>query len=69
MNPLKSDAPLIVYIDVKSPYAFVAIRTRLALEHEVGMPFNWRPLNLASTSSLGTAKTSKGKCISRTRRY
>ena len=26
MNVLQSDAPLIVYVDVKSPYAFVAIR-------------------------------------------
>ena len=24
MNVLKSDAPLIVYVDVKSPYAFVS---------------------------------------------
>jgi len=68
LNPLKSDAPLIVYIDVKSPYAFVAIRPILALEHELGMQFDWRPLTLAIPSSLGSAKTSKGKVVSSTRR-
>ena len=30
MEALKSDAPLIVYLDVKSPYAFLAIGPTLA---------------------------------------
>ena len=41
MNVLQSNAPLIVYVDVKSPYAFVAIRPTLALEVELGMKFDW----------------------------
>lgn len=67
MNPLTSDAPLIVYIDVKSPYAFVAIRPILALEQELGMQFDWRPLTLDIPSYLGSAKKSKGKVVSSTR--
>ncbi len=35
MDVLKSNAPLIVYLDVKSPYAFVAVRPTLALEREL----------------------------------
>ena len=41
MKVLQSDAPLIVYVDVKSPYAFVAIRPTLALEVELGMKFDF----------------------------
>lgn len=43
MQVLESDAPLIIYADVKSPYAFVAIRPTLALEAELGLQFDWRP--------------------------
>ena len=35
LHPLHSDAPLIVYIDVKSPYAFIALKPTLALEAEL----------------------------------
>ena len=32
MQAIESTSPLIVYIDIKSPYAFVAIKPILALE-------------------------------------
>ncbi len=67
MKALESDAPLIVYIDVKSPYAFVAIRPTLALEAELGMHFDWRPLTLDIPSYLGSAKKKKGKVVESTR--
>lgn len=63
MNVLQSDAPLIVYVDVKSPYAFVAIRPTLALESELGVQFDWRPLTLDIPSYLGSAEKRKGKVV------
>nr|WP_070959040.1 DsbA family protein [Hyphomonas sp. Mor2] len=63
MHVLKSDAPLIVYIDIKSPYAFVAIRPTLALEAELGLQFDWRPLTLDIPSYLGSAEKKKGKVV------
>lgn len=63
MNALESDAPLIVYVDVKSPYAFVAIRPILALEKKLGMAFDWRPLTLDIPSYLGSAEKKKGKVV------
>ncbi len=63
MHVLKSDAPLIVYVDIKSPYAFVAIRPTLALEAELGMTFDWRPLTLDIPSYLGSAEKKKGKVV------
>ena len=63
MQVLQSDAPLIVYIDIKSPYAFVAIRPTLALEAELGLRFDWRPLTLDIPSYLGSAKKAEGKVV------
>ena len=63
MQALQSQAPLIVYVDVKSPYAFIAIEPTLALEAEVGVLFDWRPLTLDIPSYLGSAKKSKGKVV------
>ena len=60
MHPLKSDAPLIVYFDVKSPYGFVSIGPTLALEQELGVQFEWRPLTLDIPSYLGSARKSEG---------
>lgn len=67
MKALESDAPLIVYIDIKSPYAFVAIKPILAMEEELGMQFDWRPLTLDIPSYLGSAKKKKGKVVESTR--
>lgn len=64
MQVLQSDAPLIVYVDVKSPYAFVAIQPTLALELELGLHFDWRPLTLDIPSYLGSAEKKKGKVVS-----
>lgn len=63
MHVLESDAPLIVYVDIKSPYAFVAIRPTLALEAELGVSFEWRPLTLDIPSYLGSAKKKEGKVV------
>lgn len=63
MKVLESDAPLIVYVDIKSPYAFVAIRPTLALEAELGLQFEWRPLTLDIPSYLGSAEKKQGKVV------
>lgn len=60
---LTSEAPLIVYVDIKSPYAFVAIRPTLALERELGLQFDWRPLTLDIPSYLGSAEKKEGKVV------
>ncbi|NKB98183.1 MAG: 2-hydroxychromene-2-carboxylate isomerase [Pseudomonadales bacterium] len=62
-SALTSDTPLIVYVDIKSPYAFVAIRPVLALEAELGIQFDWRPLTLDIPSYLGSAKKKAGKVV------
>ena len=67
MNALESEAPLIVYVDIKSPYAFVAIRPTLALEKALDMRFDWRPLTLDIPSYLGSARKIKGKLVENTR--
>lgn len=64
MHVLQSAAPLIVYVDIKSPYAFVAIRPTLQLEAELGVQFEWRPLTLDIPSYLGSAEKKKGKVVS-----
>ena len=63
MQALDSKAPLIVYVDIKSPYAFVAIRPTLELESRLGVQFDWRPLTLDIPSYLGSARKSGGKVV------
>ncbi|MDZ7667962.1 MAG: DsbA family protein [Gammaproteobacteria bacterium] len=61
-DPWQSDADLIVYIDVKSPYAFVAREPTRALAHELAIRIDWRPLTLDIPSYLGSARLDdKGK--------
>lgn len=55
-EPLASDKPLIVYIDIKSPYAFIAKDPTWALADELGIEIDWRPLTLDIPSYLGSAK-------------
>ncbi|MDZ7684686.1 MAG: DsbA family protein [Gammaproteobacteria bacterium] len=53
-----------VYIDFKSPYAFVAIAPTLALAREFRISIDWYPLTLNIGSYLGTArKDDAGKTV------
>ncbi len=54
---------LTVYIDLKSPYAFVALKPTLALEAELGAAFDWRPLTLDIPSFLGSAEKRQGQVV------
>lgn len=58
-DPLQSTAPVIVYIDYKSPYAFVAKDLTYALSDKLGIAFDWRPVTLDIPSYLGSAKLNK----------
>lgn len=57
MDPLKSKAPLIVYLDVKSPFAYLAKDLTYKLEADFGFEADWRPLTLNIPSFLGSART------------
>jgi 2-hydroxychromene-2-carboxylate isomerase len=63
-NPLASSAPLIVYIDYKSPYAYLAIDPTYALADELDIEVDWRPFTLDIPSYLGSARLSdEGKVV------
>jgi len=63
-----SDAKLIVYIDFKSPYAYISIQPCFELENKLSMQFDWRPLTLDIPSFLGSAKLDKKGKVSKSRR-
>ena len=56
MDPLRSSSDLIVYLDVKSPYAYLAKDPTRALIEEFEISIDWRPLTLNIPSFLGSAK-------------
>src|SRR5208337_1382457 len=63
-NPLASSAPLVVYIDYKSPYAYLAKEPTYAIEEELGIEIDWRPFTLDIPSYLGSAKLNhEGKVV------
>ena len=55
-DPLYSTAALIVYVDIKSPYAFVAKNPTRHLADSLGCEVDWRPLTLDIPSYLGSAR-------------
>ena len=63
-NPLASSAPLIVYIDYKSPYAYLAKDPTYAIHDELGIEIDWRPFTLDIPSYLGSARLDdKGRLV------
>ena len=62
---LRGDAALAVYIDLKSPYAFIAIEPTRDMAASLGVEIDWRPFTLDIPSYLGSAKLDKkGKVAS-----
>jgi 2-hydroxychromene-2-carboxylate isomerase len=67
-DPLTSSASLIVYIDYKSPYAYLAVDPTIAMADELGIEVDWRPFTLDIPSYLGSAKLNKeGKVVEQNR--
>ncbi len=63
-EPLVSSAPLIVYVDFKSPYAYLAIEPTYTLGAELGIEIDWRPFTLDIPSYLGSARLNQaGKVV------
>lgn len=59
LQPLVTDCPAIVYLDFKSPYAYLAVEPTRELERELGVQFDWRPFVLDIPSYLGSARLDK----------
>ena len=55
-DPWRSEHRLIVYLDIKSPYAFIARDPTRQLGRELGIRIDWRPLTLDIPSYLGSAR-------------
>jgi len=55
-DPFVSDRPLIVYVDIKSPYAFIAKDPTRDLARALSVSIDWRPLTLDIPSYLGSAR-------------
>lgn len=49
------DRPLTVYIDFKSPYAYLAVEPTRRMAKELDIPINWQPFVLDIPSYLGSA--------------
>ena len=58
-STLRGDAELAVYIDLKSPYAYLAIDPTRAMAAARGVTIDWRPFTLDIPSYLGSAKLDK----------
>lgn len=56
---LRGNSKLAVYIDLKSPYAYIAIAPTRALASQLGVEIDWRPFTLDIPSYLGRAKLAK----------
>ncbi len=67
-SELRGDVPLAVYIDLKSPYAYLAIEPTRAMARAVGVPVDWRPFTLDIPSYLGSAKLDKKGKVASSRR-
>jgi 2-hydroxychromene-2-carboxylate isomerase len=58
-SELRGDVPLAVYIDLKSPYAYLAIQPTREMAAQAGVAIDWRPFTLDIPSYLGSAKLDK----------
>lgn len=68
MHPLESDRSLIVYLDIKSPYAYLAKAPTRALASRLGVQVDWRPLVLDIPSFLGSARLDAAGRVAEQRR-
>jgi 2-hydroxychromene-2-carboxylate isomerase len=62
-EPFSSRARFIIYIDFKSPYAYLAKDPSWALADELQLDIDWRPFTLDIPSYLGSARLDKGNRV------
>ena len=68
MDPLRSDRPVIVYLDFKSPYAYLAKEPTAEMARALGIEVDWRPFVLDIPSYLGSARLGrKGEVVEQNR--
>lgn len=67
-DPIRSQQPLIVYLDCKSPYAFIARKPTYQMAQALGIDIDWRPLTLDIPSYLGSARLDKSGRVAESRR-
>jgi 2-hydroxychromene-2-carboxylate isomerase len=61
---LRGASPLVVYIDLKSPYAYISVAPTRAVARAVGVAVEWRPFTLDIPSYLGSARLDqRGKVV------
>lgn len=66
---LRGSSRLAVYIDLKSPYAYIAIDPTRDMARSLGVEIDWRPFTLDIPSYLGSAKLAKdGKTVASAKR-
>jgi 2-hydroxychromene-2-carboxylate isomerase len=53
---LRGANPLVVYIDLKSPYAYISVAPTRAVARAAGVAVEWRPFTLDIPSYLGSAR-------------
>lgn len=56
---LRGESPLSVFIDLKSPYAYLAIDPTRDMAAAAGVEIDWRPFTLDIPSYLGSAKVDR----------
>lgn len=67
-STLRGDVPLAVYIDLKSPYAYLAIDPTRDMARALGVAIDWRPFTLDIPSYLGSAKLDREGKVASARR-
>ncbi len=67
-SKLRGDVPLAAYIDLKSPYAYLAIDPTRAMAKSLGVAVDWRPFTLDIPSYLGSAKLDKKGKVAKSER-
>ncbi len=67
-SELRGDHPLAVYIDLKSPYAYIAIEPTRDMARKHGVAIDWRPFTLDIPSYLGSAKVDKKGKVTKSKR-
>ncbi len=67
-SELRGGAQLAVYIDLKSPYAYLAIEPTRAMAGALGIAIDWRPFTLDIPSYLGSAKLDKRREVEKSQR-